>query len=202
MTPLPNNQAQQMVFANMGAPFDNATVAAMAAAQQQSTRQQPTQYQHPHMYQTSSLQPDIPLQQELHLGGDMSAFGAGMYRPEPVAVERLPPQPLPASANADTTDEPVLVNVRQYHRILKRREARARMIAEHKMNARRKPYLHESRHRHAMRRPRGPGGRFLTAAEIARMEASGELPSQKQDSSPDPRPKTNENAALEANTSF
>ncbi|KAJ4296331.1 Transcriptional activator [Kalmusia sp. IMI 367209] len=76
-------------------------------------------------------------------------------------------------AGAQPEEAPLYVNAKQFHRILKRRLARQKLEDALRLTSKgRKPYLHESRHNHAMRRPRGPGGRFLTAEEVAQMEAN------------------------------
>jgi hypothetical protein len=74
--------------------------------------------------------------------------------------------------------QPFYVNAKQFHRILNRRVARQKLEETLRLTSRgRKPCLTESRHTHAMRRPRGPGGRFLTADEVASIEHGAETKS-------------------------
>lgn len=113
-----------------------------------------------------------------------------MQHPQPVMTHggprpSVPPQmgqqpthqqsPELVSGGAQAEEAPLYVNAKQFHRILKRRLARQKLEDALRLTSKgRKPYLHESRHNHAMRRPRGPGGRFLTAEEVAAMEQKGE----------------------------
>lgn len=96
-----------------------------------------------------------------YLSGFYAAYGPHVF---PQMIGIAPARvPLPLDL---AEDEPVYINAKQYHGILRRRQIRAKLEAQNKLVKARKPYLHESRHLHAVKRVRGSGGRFLSTKKL------------------------------------
>ncbi|KAJ3208956.1 Transcriptional activator [Dinochytrium kinnereticum] len=143
----------------------NAPSGSVAAVAQRFVNQQQQQQ---HQQQQPYPPPPLTIQMMTQmLGGPAAAMNMpGSSSAPPSAAPR--PSMFPPVEEA-----PLYVNAKQYHRILKRRETRQKLEAIQKASKKDKAgYVHESRHRHAMRRPRGPGGRFLSSAERAALEAA------------------------------
>ena len=117
----------------------------------------------------------LPQRRMSHVGGSPVVQQPSLNRPPTSGgpVEQHAPSP---DVGGGAEEAPLYVNAKQFHRILKRRLARQKLEEQLRLTSKaRKPYLHESRHNHAMRRPRGPGGRFLTSDEVAELERKQRL---------------------------
>ncbi|KAL6867748.1 hypothetical protein ACP4OV_015772 [Aristida adscensionis] len=129
-----------------------------------------TGYAHPKPDRSQFFAMSYPYADSFY-GGAVPTYGShAVMNPQIVGMVSSSRVPLPIEPAAE---EPIYVNAKQYHAILRRRQLRAKLEAENKLVKGRKPYLHESRHLHAMKRARGTGGRFLNTKQQPEDSGSG-----------------------------
>ncbi|XP_076935493.1 nuclear transcription factor Y subunit A-5-like [Bidens hawaiensis] len=115
------------------------------------------------------VEKNSPMVADHYLNGLYAAYGS-LPMIQPHLVQIAPARvPLPLDLSEDG---PIYVNAKQYHGILRRRQIRAKLEAQNKLVKNRKPYLHESRHKHALNRVRGSGGRFIPTKKTQRSKAN------------------------------
>lgn len=173
-----NNAAAQQMYAAFFQTLGHTSNTSNTAVSQQIQQPAALMLPGPNTINTTNIDENSVsqayFQQPQHLYQHQIFFNQGQDQISlPVQTVAQPPsQPLP-TMTVPRPQTPTYVNAKQYRRIMKRRDARekmeqyfSRMRGKKTAEDSKKPYMHESRHRHAMKRPRGKGGRFLRKEEL------------------------------------